>query len=94
MHNSGDRDERAAALRLLTQVASDVSPGSIRPAKLVVFDSLFEQVTREYLPGVQTLFEEGKRHDAIVLLLKARSALDEALVNYGWSPHLLQWTDA
>lgn len=94
MHVSRDRDECAAASRLLTKAVSDVTPGSIRPTKVVVFESLFEQITREYLPGIQTLFDKGKRFDAIAQLIMARSALDEALRTYGWSPHLLQWTDA
>jgi len=59
-----------------------------------VFESLFEQITREYLPGIQTLFDKGKHWDAIAQLIMARSALDEVLGTYGWSPHLLQWTDA
>jgi hypothetical protein len=45
------------------------------------------------LPGIQTLFDKGKHWDAIAQLIMARSALDEVLGTYGWSPHLLQWTD-
>ncbi len=94
MHISRDRDERAAATRLLTKAVSDVSPGSIQPAKVVVFERLFEQITREYLPGIQTLFDEGERSDATAKLIMARSALDKALKTYGWSSHLSQWPDA
>jgi len=47
-----------------------------------VFKSLFEQITRKYLPGIQTLFDKGKCFDAIAQLIMARFALDEVLRTY------------
>ena len=87
-----DRGERAAALRLLRRAVSAFSRASnLRLAKIVMFKSLFKRITNEWLPCVQALFDKGERGHAIAMLTRARSALDEAIRNYGSSNYPVSW---
>jgi len=88
MRDSADMGERAAALKLLRRAVSSFSWASNRRlAETVVFDSLFERITNKHLPMVQAMFAKDERNEAITLLTQAKSALEEAFREYGWSKY-------
>lgn len=88
VYDSGDSRKRAAALRVLRRAVSAFSRTSnLRLAKIMVFESLFDQIENKHLPRVQALFDKGQRPKAIAVLIRVRSALGRALSKYGWSEY-------
>lgn len=83
---AGTAATRTAALRVLRRAVSAFSRTSnLRLAKIMVSESLFEQIENKHLPCVQALFDKGQRPKAIAVLIRVRSALNRAFSKYVWS---------
>lgn len=88
MYDSEDSRKRTVALRLLKWAVSVFSQTlNLWLTKIMMFESLFEQIKNKHLPHVQALFDKGQCLKAITVLIRVRSALDRAFSKYGWSEY-------